>query len=473
MSRPRKRSERITVEVDGVEIPANLRRQRGRTGNWEVRWKLHGVPDERSTGTPVFEEAKRIARKIVCGEEVIEARRRSEGMTIAEFERVQKEYHAGNARPEAGESTLKDFLGIWQSFLRVCPVKTVQEVTEQVAVQYLRRLKTMTNTENRRCKKKSTKPLAIKTIQKHIRTLAAAWNLVREGHPERVGGLHQHQMVQSNPWEAIRKNVPKDPKDLEDRDPVQFELEDNDLGRFLDQFKDHPVGELFIVTSLWCWTRIKETSRMEWGWIQGDYVRIPRAKAKGARGKTARLPPVILERLRAIRDPSSPYVFARWVEDVGANAGRPTRVQPFAPGRMRGQMEKLIPAFAEAIGRPEISHHALRRTAMELGEEGELRLAEKTSAEKLQTSVSNKRKNYTKRRGRKAETLADGLYKNLTVALHDYPALATRLGCEPLAMLAEREAEKHMRMLTPLQRQRLAKRLLDGDADGNGQEAVG
>ena len=112
---------------------------------------------------------------------------------------------------------------------------------------------------------------------------------------------------------------------------------------------------------------------MEWGWIQGDYVRIPRAKAKGARGKTARLPPVILERLRAIRDPSSPYVFARWVEDVGANAGRPTRVQPFAPGRMRGQMEKLIPAFAEAIGRPEISHHALRRTAMELGEEGEAR----------------------------------------------------------------------------------------------------
>jgi len=33
-------------------------------------------------------------------------------------------------------------------------------------------------------------------------------------------------------------------------------------------------------------------------------------------------------------------------------------------------------------------------------------------------------------------------------------------------MLAEQEAEKHMRMLTPLQRQRLAKRLLDGDAEG-------
>ena len=466
MSRPRKNSIPITVEVDGVEIPANLRRQRGRAGNWEVRWKMHGVPDEKSTGTPNFDEAKRIAGQIIRGEEVVDGRRRAGGMTVAEFEQVQRDYHATNARPEAGESTLGEVLGIWRSFLRVCPVKTVQEVTEQVALQYLRRLTTMSKTENRLCKKKSPKRLAVKTIQKHIRHLASAWNLVREEHPENVGGLHQHQMVQSNPWEAIRKRVPKDPKDLEDRDPVQFELEDNDLGRFLDQFKERPVGELFMITSLWCWGRITEMTRMEWSWIQGDYVVIPRSKAKGARGKTARLPPAILERLKAIQDPSSRYVFARWVEDVTANAVRPTRVQRFAPDRMKGQMEKLIPTFAEAIGRPEISHHALRRTAMELGEEAELRLAEKTSAEKLQTTVGNKRRNYTKRLGKKARTLADGLYANLTTALHDFPALTARLGCEPLATLAEREAEKHMRMLTPLQRQRLAKRLLEGDGEG-------
>jgi hypothetical protein len=103
---------------------------------------------------------------------------------------------------------------------------------------------------------------------------------------------------------------------------------------------------------------------------------------------------------------------------------------------------------------------------MELGEEAELRLAETTSAELLQTTVGNKRNNYTKRLGKKARTFADGLYSNLTTALHDYPALATRLGCEPLAMLAERAAEKHMQMLTPLQRQRLLKRFMEGDAEG-------
>ena len=103
---------------------------------------------------------------------------------------------------------------------------------------------------------------------------------------------------------------------------------------------------------------------------------------------------------------------------------------------------------------------------MELGELAELRRAEKTSAEKLQTTVGNKRRNYTKKLGRKAYTLADGLYKNLTVALHDFPDLANKLGCETLEMLAEREAEKQLRMLTPLGRQRVVKKVSEGDAEG-------
>lgn len=208
---------------------------------------------------------------------------------------------------------------------------------------------------------------------------------------------------------------------------------------------------------------------MEWTWIEGEYVTVPRKIGKKGRGKTARLPPSILKRLEAIRVSGSPYVFAEWVEDVRANARRPTRVQSFDPDRMVGQLEKLIPVFAAAMGRPEIRHHALRRTAMELGEEAELRQAAKTSAEKLQTTVGNKRRNYTKKLGRKAFTLADGIYANLTTALHDYPVLAKRLGCEPLETLAERELEAQAKRLTPLQRQRLAKKILEGDAAGEDQ----
>ena len=109
---------------------------------------------------------------------------------------------------------------------------------------------------------------------------------------------------------------------------------------------------------------------------------------------------------------------------------------------------------------------------MEWGEEAELRQTERTSAEKLQTTVGNKRRNYTKQFGKKAFTLADGLYKNLTTALHDFPELATRFGCEPLATLAEREAESLLGKLTPIQRQRLAKKLLEGEATSEDQGAA-
>jgi hypothetical protein len=67
------------------------------------------------------------------------------------------------------------------------------------------------------------------------------------------------------------------------------------------------------------------------------------------------------------------------------------------------------------------------------------------------------------------QSFADSIYTNLTITLHDFPALATRLGCDPLAVLAEREAENLMAKLTPLQRQRLARRLLGGDAESEGQ----
>jgi integrase len=468
MSRPRKRSHLLAVEVGGVEITANLRRQRGKAGNWEVRWKLHGVPNERSTGTPNFEEAKRIARQIIRGEETADIRRPHDGMTVSKFVQIQRDYHGRNARPEAGESTLREFTGVWASFLRVCPIASIGEVTEQMALRYLKRLQGMSKTENHGYEKKSPKKLAIKTIEKHIRTLAGAWNRVREGHPKRVGGLLQHQLVQTTPWEALRYNIPDDPKDFDETGPVQFKLVDNDLGRFLDQFKDRPVGELFIITSLWCWGRIGEMTRMEWSWFRGEYIKIPRISAKGGRGKRTRIPPAILERLKSIRDPNSPYVFARWREEVQRHSGRPTRIASFTPDRMVEQMEGLIPEFAEAIGRPEITHHACRRTVMQRAREAELRQAERDVARRLQTTHGNMTSNYTTPL-EETQSFADSIYTNLTITLHDFPALATRLGCDPLAVLAEREAENLMAKLTPLQRQRLARRLLGGDAEGEGQ----
>ena len=178
MTRRRINAITLVVDLDGVEIKASLRRQRGKTGNFNVRWPHFGRNEERSTGTNSLEEARRVARKIIRGENVPTATGTG-FMTVQQFEQIQREYHGRNARPEAGQSSLREFIGVWRSFLRVCPVKTVHEVTEQLALKYLKRLQHMSKTENRGSKKKSSEKLSVKTIQKHIRTLAGAWNLVR------------------------------------------------------------------------------------------------------------------------------------------------------------------------------------------------------------------------------------------------------------------------------------------------------
>ncbi|MFN9369842.1 MAG: hypothetical protein ACK6CT_13935 [Planctomycetia bacterium] len=93
----------------------------------------------------------------------------------------------------------------------------------------------------------------------------------------------------------------------------------------------------------------------------------------------------------------------------------------------------------------------------------------KAAAAKLQTTVGNMERNYLARIRRKDRLLADGLYENMTVALQDYPALAERLGCDPVEITVEREMDALMKRLTPIQRRRFQKRLDDGADQSEGQ----
>lgn len=460
MTRRRIHAIRLVADVDGVDVPFTLRPQRGKAGNWEARWKLRGQPFERSTGTSSFEAAKRIAKQMIRGERQ-PAARGGGVMTVKEFEQIQEEHFHLKSRTEAGEKSANAFKGVWRSFLRTCPIKTIQEVTDVMAAGYLNTMLAASKSRNRTYKAKVKKPMSVETVRKHIRTLASAWNRVRKGHGAKKGGIPDSKLVDRNPWEEIRNNVPEPD---EKGDPVQFDLDRGELEKFLGQFAARPIAELFLITSLWCAGRIQEMSRMEWRWVNGDYVDIPDAVAKRGHGKIVRIPSRVRDRLEQIKVAGSPYVFAGFADEVERNLKSCHGVLPFTPDRMVERLEKYIKKAAEAIGRPEITHHALRRTAMELSDEGELREKEKSSAEKLQTTVGNKSRNYIKRKGKKAIAKADGLYENLTVSLQDYPVLAERLGCEPVEVRKESEIEALVRQLSPIQRRRLQKKLMaDGD----------
>jgi integrase len=183
-----------------------------------------------------------------------------------------------------------------------------------------------------------------------------------------MGGIPDSKLVEENPWEKIRNRLPK-PKRR--KDPVQFDLENNELIKFLDQFSTRPIAELFVITSLWCAGRIEEMSCMEWSWWKGDYVEIPPEIAKGGKRRVVRVPPRLKQQLEEIREPRSQWVFAGFAKEVERNLHSSHEVLPFSPERMVGRLEKYIKQAAESIGSSELTHHALRRTAMELNMEGE------------------------------------------------------------------------------------------------------
>lgn len=467
MTRRRINAIRLVVDVDGVDVPASLRPLKGKAGNWEVRWRMHGVPLERSTGTNSLEAAKRIARQIIRGEEPSKPKSGG-GMTVAEFERIQTEHFGLNERDNAGRKSKAVFDGIWRSFLAACPVRTIEEVTPVVALRYAVKLQAMSKTQNHKYRTKAARVMSAATVRKHVRTLAAAWNRVRKGHRAEMGGIPESKLVHENPWEKIRNRLPKSkPK----KDPVQFDLDNDELIKFLDQFSTRPIAQLFFVASLWCAGRIEEMSCMEWGWWKGEYVEIPPEVAKGGKRRVVRVPPRLKQRLEEVREPGSSWVFAGFAKEVERNLQSCHEVLPFSPERMVGRLEKYIKEAAEGIGRPELTHHALRRTAMELNMEGEWRDKETESAEKIQTTPGNMKRNYLRRMklSKKDMRRADGLYENLTVSLQDYPVLAERLGCEPVEAAVEREMEELMQRLSPIQRRRYQKRFAEGGTAGEGQ----
>jgi hypothetical protein len=454
----------LSVDIDGIEIPAHLRPPKDGRANYHVRWLLHGTWRSRSTGRSVESEAKVVGRKIVRGEPIDPLPTLSEGMTIKEFEQVQKEHFRLGSRAEAASKTQKSFDGIWRSLRSVVMFRTIQEFTAAHALQYVRTLQRTSKARNHKYRKKVAEPMSPNTIRKHVRTLAAAWNRVRRDHPESFGGIPQQRLVTVNPWEQIRNQIPA-PR-LKG-DPVQFDLDSGELDRFLDCFVARPVAELFLVTSFWAAGRIEEMAHLRWSWINGDYVFVPEWIAKGGRAKVVRIPKTVRNRLEKIRVPGEDFVFIRFPQEVKEVSGRDTLA--YTPDRLIGRMVKLVKDAAIAIGKPDgLSHHALRRTVMELSDEGELMDKEKESARKLQTTPLNKRINYTKRGGKKRVILANGLFENLTVALQDYPSLVARLGCDILAEGLVEDLKAGYRRLPPLQKEQFRNWLDKDDSEGAG-----
>jgi len=412
MSRPRTNSHPLAVDVDGIVIPAHLRPPEGGRGSWHVRWKIGGRWETRATGEAIRFEAERVARNIVRGRPVDcppEAM-----LSFDRFVQVQEKHYALKADRRKAAKTLTKFKTVWEDFKRFNDgvlrgrVHAIQQVTEEVALGYLEWLK--------------ARDAAAHGIHSKFAVLRAAWNRIRRKHPKSKKTIAESEKVDGNPWEAILGELPERPA----KDPVQLDLASGDLQRLLTAFDGRPVAQLFLIVSLWSAGRLEEMTLAEWDWVNAEgYIDIPDDTAKRGKGRVVRIPRRILQRLKAHRVDGSPYVFAGFIEEYRRVSKRHgDRLKDYNPGTYDLICKHVVRA-AKKVGLDGISHHALRRTAMELSDQGEELKATDESSKNLGTTTKNKEGFYVRKtHGRTFYLRADRLYTGLSLALLHYPAVA-------------------------------------------------
>lgn len=470
MSRRRKDAIPLTVDVDGFDIPAVLRPPRSGRVCYEVRWKVDGGWKSRSTGQTVLCEAKRVARDIVRGNRVESSNGKAShseaGLSFEQFEQVQEKHYGLSANQRKAAKTLAKFTTVWGDFKRFLEeerrgrIQTVQQVTEEVSLEYLEWLK--------------AKAASAYGIKSKVAVLGAAWNRVRRGHPKSKKTISQAEKCSNNPWEEIRGELPQTP----DTDPVQLNLEQGELQKLLAALDGRPVAQLLIKVSLFAAGRLEEMTLSQWDWVDDQgYVDIPDEVAKRGKGRVVRLPPSILSQLRAHRIPGSPYIFAGFTEELRRRSLRhSSRIREFHPGTYDLICKHVVKA-AKKAGLDGVSHHALRRTAMELSDQGEEIKPTEESSKNLGTTTKNKQRFYVRKTHGKTYYLrADRLYESISMSLVAlYPAAAVVLGVEDRFIPKPEESvrEKVGRLLEEmaslsedevieLERQRASQRLKKG-----------
>ena len=414
MSRPRSRNYiPLSVDINGTTIPAYLIEPQSGRAAYYVRWKIGGRWRKRSTKQTVLFEARRVGADIARGTSIDDAAPAT-ALTFDRFVVVQEKHFAQRADKKKAAKTLAKFRTVWANFKRFNDevlrgrIHVIQQVSDQITREYLEWLKKQESAAN--------------GIHSKFGSLRAAWNRVRRDHPKSKKTITDSEKVTSNPWEVMWSELPELPK----RDPVQLNLGGDDLQKLLDAFKDRPVAQLFLIVSLWVAGRLEEMTLAQWDWVDDQgYIDITDDIAKWGKGRVLRVPTAIMERLKAHRIKGSPYVFAGFIDEyrrLSKRHGR--RIKDYNPGTYDLICKHIVKA-AKGVGLKDVSHHALRRTAMELSDQGEEIKATDESSRNLGTTTKNKDGFYIRKsHGRTFYLRADRLYSGLSLALLHYPAVA-------------------------------------------------
>lgn len=460
-TRNHKKWKQIFIKKDGIVLTGYLHPV-GSVGNgkyWSFTCSKGGV-HRKSLKVTHLKEATEIALNWFDGKghrDRVEQEDRDKAvasiMTWDDWKKIQVAHADKRAVKKRAARTLEECLKSQRLFIAVTKAENASAVDADMVERF-----------QRECLKRLTKygkPYEKPTILKTLSHMSASFNRCnRNAGRKCVGGVvPRDNLLTENPFEQIKWI------ELEEQSKRQFS--NTELKAFLSwrQVASCPLISIFAKVSLWACGRLEELTELQWSWVdENGYVTIPDEIAKWGKGRMIKVPQGLLQEMQTNRT-SSPYVWAGYPDQLRryymASGSRASvhKIRDFTPQRLRRVVQNWINAWAKEAKVPGLSHHAFRRTGLQMSREGRVRILDSEYAKAAHVSLHVANNSYTVRPDK---LFADLAYRNIEESLSADPELACIMGLEHnrkaeapsiddvLAALSRDDSEEATRLLQML-----------------------
>lgn len=351
-------------------------------------------------------------------------------LTWEEWEQIQRAYFAKKADQKRAGRTLEACLDSKKLFVKLSGAVDASSVTPDLVDQFQQ--KTLkTEFKPGRCYKSWT-------VRRTVSHMSASFNRCRitSGKKCQRGIVPPERLLTVNPFEQVSW--------LEGTSDDKRHLTHAELRALLSwrMFASSPLISAVLKVSIWGCGRIEEVTELRWNWISDDgVISVPDDIAKWGQGRQFRIPLHLLRELKEYRSKSQ-FVWDSTVAQLRSyhlnrgGKGSATQLTDFTPTRLRGRLQKWIQAWTKDSGLTDISHHSLRKTALQWSREEQLRRSENAFAEISSVGLDVAKKFYTTDPSR---LRAEILFRNISRELETDAQLAVAMGLRSEAPLASIE----------------------------------
>jgi len=320
---------------------------------------------------------------------------RNAGLSWSEFRAIQVTHFGMRANEKKSGRTLEAGNCSLRMFLALVNPESPGDVTPDMVGRF-----------QILCREKGYSPA---TVHKALTHLSSGFNRCCASSGRRCirGVVDDSKLLGSNPFMHVRW--------IEPRVSVKRQFGVDDIKNLMSWPKigKIPSSRLFIQVSLWSAGRIEEMTEIKPEWLDGCYLTIPDSVAKWGKGRCVRFPESIAAQL-AKGWRSFPEELRQHHRSVG-KSNLAVQVMDFEPRRFQYRMQRIIRDWAYRNNVRGLSHHSLRRTALQWSREQQIRKSEAGYAEASNVNLSVGNTHYTVEPRR---LLADIVYANISHELY-------------------------------------------------------